>query len=782
MAEPVKRTDVSDNISLQHLSFQTRGMTNSFDKKMGEILSKSMYDLENKFEQLSYHSSKNQNMVNSSKEDVIKNLSDILSPSTKNAPSIEEDLNAVYNYSKKYYSTLKDYETMPSMIPTLVRVMNFLINEVISPDNQSESAFIIKSDSKYEDEIEQIRKTHSLDKELRNIIGNRFRLGKVFYLVMGYTTLFNIVGNLKSQNVLNETSSLSSLGTALSNFKSSIELSESIIINESFSDTKTKKNSLEIDLSKMGISLEFGGLAESYSDMITGISSMLNESVNYSSSVLTGKFSKDDVTVNDFILYETIASSYNYDDGLVLDKLQSESIKSLNEAYGDSYNGTISKDKLVKISKIIANNKSLRRANIQSLDPARVFPLKAANRIIGYFYYEDDSTTVGTFSDYLIKSLKNAKIGKDAYKETEEKVTKKTAEFLLSNIKDNLKIDNVNDIDLLYDYIQNSKLLQGGKKYKFYYKDDIIDISRTDGSILVNSVYQAKLLAFLMHNNIVTKITKGRDREIFTVNMGASASVTPYLQAAMDTLASTNDGVYRALSGPMSKLLNPHLNSTIIIPTQDGTDKFIQADIIQGQDVDMDMDIIKFLQNNIITSYGVDPGIIDLVNNNIDFAKSLTMLNKEMLILNINEQLDIIGGFSKFVLAILYEEGTDSLREAIDSGKIVVELYKPKSLLLELAQNEINSAKSFAEILVELSPTISIISADEDNELTKKIAIYEFVKDYVSANFAKYDNIFEEAATKLYQEYKIRISELKAIRETETTSVDRDSEQDEFVD
>lgn len=760
-------------------------MYSQLSDESGKLLSKHISDLENKFEQLTFSRTP---VNNNAAKKVVNNLGDLLTNSTfANNLNIDDDLNAVYNYYNKYYSTLKDYETMPSMIPQLVRVLNFLINEVISPDSQGDNSFVIKcDDDKLSDEIAHIRNEHMIDRELRDVVQKRFRLGKVFYLVQGYQTLFNIVSNLQGSGNINETTSISNIGAKLDEYCTIKKLSggvdlllETTSTNEATGKTVTKKEEVSIKLEDLNITVEYGAIAEDYKAYMKTISSVLNEASNFSAAKLTGKGFTDPVTVGEYLLTESLINVHGVEG--IEEAFASNSINENYHNFGTmgQINAGYNKDKIIKIAKTLSKNDSVRRASVTALDPARVFPLKASNRIIGYFYYEEQpDVNVKSFNDLLVKSLKNSKIGKDAYKETEEAVTRKTAEYLINNIKDNLNIENINDIDLLHDYITNSKVADGNMKFKFYYKDDVIDISRTDGSLLINSVYQAKLLAFLMHNNIVTKITKGRDREIFTVNMGASASVTPYLNAAMDSLASANDGIYRALSGPLSKILNPQMNSTIIIPTQDGADKFIQADIIQGQDVDMDMDIIKFLQNNIITSYGIDPGMIDLINNNVDFAKSLSMMNKEMLILNINEQLDIIQGWSKFVLAILYEEGSDKLREAIDAKKIEVELYKPKSLLLEVAQNEVNSAKSFAEAVVELSPMIASITNDEENELTRRIAVYEIVRGYISDDFSKYDKIFDKAATEKYVDMQTKLEAIRASRKVTREDVDADIEED----
>jgi hypothetical protein len=784
--------------NLRVLSSITSGMHTSMPRLMDKITDKKVAELNNKYTMmLNYSSSlsKDSNLNKSSAEDFIKKMTAGNSSTEKTSlyPDIESDLRDIHSYKKKFYSLLSDYEIMPSLVPSLIRVLNFLVTDTISPDAQNPGkSFAIKcSNSDVTEEIEKIRLDHNLDNILSQIVETRFRVGQHIRIVQGYNTFFSMVSqmmdnqngllteSLITQDIRTVETSLRNIGDSMTSekFKTLSESTEIISKDETFTES--------INLTELNISIEYGSICKDYADRINGLNASLNEASRYSSkNILNG--THDRFTFGEYMLAESVLiANPNISNAEVLNEAIDDLIgKEVDDILNENIfqqrssltSGVISdKEKITKLVKKLAKDDNIRRCSDIILDPSRTFLLKAGGRVIGCFEYtEDSSENKKDFVKLISKTVRNSKIGKDAYQFAEEEIARKTAEAMIASIKSDLSLSTFEEVDLFRDYLNTSGITKGNKKFKFYHVDDLFDFSREKGSLFVNCVYTVKMLAFLKHNNITTKIAKGRDREIFYVNMGASPSIRSYLTGAMETLASGNDGVYRAINGPMNRILNPYQNSTIVIPVEDGAEKFINADVISGQTVDMDDDLVTFLTKEAIISCDVDPAIVDLTTNNVDFAKSLSMISRERSSKTIAEQVELTPTWKRFVLKILYESGSDALRTVIDNGEIDVKLFSPKSLLLDIVQNEINNARSFADLLVDIHPLLSNIK--ETDDISKSLATYEIVRDFVSESLDKYDPMIEKVLNEGYAKTFAELKRLNAIRSAEPKPKDIDEE------
>jgi hypothetical protein len=743
----VEETIKHKDYGLNMLSHVSRGMVQNLPEKTLDSISGKMQQIEERWENLA--TKKNQDKTTNN-----NHLDKIFTDSAKSGiESIDGELRDIYMQNKSFYTILRDYEMMPILIPQLVRVLNFLVNEVVSPDINSDNSFIIKfrgaADEDVKEEIERIRQDHDLDRNLYDVYRDRFKVGRLIYLVQNYKDTFSAL------SVIMNESSVYGPDTLLKDIdlKEEIEvekLNEAMIIPIKDLE-KNKVTNINMNLSELNISIDWDAPLSDLNENIKIMNAMFMES-----GIHKYKYRAHNENVSNVKLRDIVGAS----------QLMSGEI--LNENAMDGFSEE-DKANMKKIVAKINKNDDIRRASVKKLDAARVFPLKASGRTIGYFYYLDtgDKTTNSTKLQEIIKQkLTNSRMAKASIEDIENQVAVKTAKAIFKTAGAKFNIDSFEDLDLLHNFIESNGILDGDKKFKFYYAEDIFDLSRREGSLLTNSVYFAKLFTSLMHNNIITKISKGRNREIYTVKAGVSPDVQQYINQAIDNLLNSADSAIN-INRPFERILNPLTTSTHIIPADDNADPFIVTDIINGQDVDMDNEIIKFLLNSIISSYGVDPAVLDLVNNNIDFAKSLSMLNREMVTLNKNEQNDLQAPWEKMVLAILYAEGSNQLREQIEAGSLEVKFYRPKALMLELTQNEVNNARSFAEALIDLHPVLNGI---KDGDLAKSIAVYEIVKDQVSADLDKYESIIEEAMTRLKAKAMVSIKVQDSIADTEVTS------------
>ena len=682
--------------------------------------------------------------------EIYTNLSELINGDTHDIGGFGTLLDSLYAKNKKGYAILKDYELMPILIPQINRVLMFLVNECLSPDIQNDSTFMIKftgteDPDRIQEDIEQIKKEMLLDNMLRDVYMNRYKLGREYYQVVDYNKTFDHMLDMMNKKAMNESTSgmtdLEFLDEAYNILSTTLDEASCKLRITAIGDTPANASREEIahpDIVENVIDLNFDHL-----------------NIQIERSSLAGMV-KDAHA-------ELLAESYQrYRADNIINLFDRK--QSLNEAVVDSS----------KLQQLVDSmrKKKLQRCTIERFDPAKIFKLKIGGKVIGYFHTTDineGSTHLVNFAqalkDQLLKS--RATNLNAATANAEEVISKELAEKIINKFDPNIGINRVEDIDLLHDYIKNNEIFKGNKRITFYYEDEIFDLSRADDSILINGVFFTKLYATLLLNNIMTKVLRGRGRQIHTVRMGASPNVQRYIQNAMASLTMPENNL-GTLHGSFEQILNPfNAASDIVIPTEDDTDRYITTDYIPGQDVDMNDDFLRMLLNSIVSSFGLDSAVIDATNGNLQFARTLSMESLQICNSIRNEQQDLHDAWENMCLKVLSIMGTEATQKAVEQGMIKVQFYEPKSLILQNTIDDLNNAKSYADAIADIIPEFNM----DGSEKRRTKFVYRLVKERTNIDWSfiedtleqikidvESDNLDEEIE-KTKQEYKENVQE-----------------------
>lgn len=680
---------------------------------------------------------------------IYTNISEMINGNDKDPAGFGTLLDSLVLKNKKYYSIIKDYEIMPILIPQINRVLMFLVNECISPDIQNDATFLIKylpdSDpDQIQNNINEIKKEMKLDNLLREVYTNRYKLGHEFYLVIDYTKTFDHMLEMMERKQLNE----SGKGMTDLEFLDMTYDQLHSTINECSCSLRIRSVSGEPNVAQ-NVANELGVKLRDFGEMDTDITE----------SVIELSFKDMNIVVERSPIAEYVKEAHaellveaysNYSTSKIIGAVT----KSLNEAVTDTS----------KLSTLVQEirKKKLQRCMIERLDPAKVFKLKIGGRVIGYFVVSDlaeNSTNTVNFAqalkDQLLKS--RATNVQTTSKTAEEVISKTLAERIITTFDPNIGINRIEDIDLMHDFVRNNEIYKGNKRITFYYGDEIFDMSRADGSILTNGVFFTKLYSTLLLNNIMTKVLRGRGRQIHTVHMGASPSVQRYIQNAMASLTMPENNL-GTLHGSFEQILNPfNSSSDIIIPTEDDNAKYIETDYIPGQDVDMNDEFLKTLLNAIVSSFGLDSAVIDATNGNVQFARTLSMESLQICNAIRNEQQDLHDAWEGMCLEVLKIMGTEATKKAIDRGEIKVSFFEPRSLMIQNSIDDINNAKSYAENIADIYPEFNA----ENSELKRSKFIYTVIKSMVNLDWGLFEKMISDAnITAVADEIETEISKV----------------------
>lgn len=676
----------------------------------------------------------------SSDSEMFTTISEMINGNSKDFAGFGTLLDNLYAKNKKYFSIIKDYEIMPILIPQINRVLGFLVNECLSPDVQNSTTFTIKytgesDDSSIQSDIDAIKKEMKLDNLLREVYTNRYKLGREYYIVEDYNATFDRMLDQIRKKRLNEATAGISDYDYLTNLyaklagtinevtvavpvqivKPTRALAQSVMFGltnpKSEVETNIVETTMDVTMKDLNIIVQRSPVAEMIADAQT---ELLAESYSIYSSE---KF------------FDAVNDSFFMNE----------------DAMFTPQNAPVDTTKLEQLVTSI-RQKKLQRCTIRRFDPAKLFKLKVGGKVIGYFYVTDINEGVSSMVNFA-QSLKDQLMKtratnlSAATQTAEEVISKELATRIIATFDPNLSINRVEDIDLMHDFIRNTELYKGNKRITFYYADEIFDMSRADDSILTNAVFFTKLYATLLLNNIVTKVLRGRGRQIHTVRMGASPNVKRYLDNAMASLAMPEHNL-GTLHGSFEQIMNPFNGaSDIVIPTEEDDQQYIRTDYIPGQDVDMNDDFLRTLLNAIITTFGLDAAVLDATNGNLQFARTLTMESLQICTSIRNEQQDLHDAWTNMCLKVLRIMGTDATRAALDNGQIEVSFYEPKSLIIQNTIDDINNVKSLAENIADVIPEFN----EEDSEQRRAVFIYQFVKSRTNLDFGEIEKMVKEA-------------------------------------
>ena len=667
-------------------------------------------------------------------------ISELVNGSNKDFAGFGTVLENLYAKNKKYFSIIKDYEIMPILIPQINRVLDFLVNECLSPDIQNETTFSMKFDSQDDEngvqkDVDKIRKEMKLDQQLRDVYTNRYKLGREYYTLEDYNKTFEKMLQQLHKKRMNEAtigmSDYDYLESLSVNLRATINEVTAVpvisVINEeadtyvgiddvpSVGKGRNEQTKMQVIESK-GIKLDFNNL-----NIIVERSPIIQMLENAQAELLHEEYAK----------YST--RRFYEDDGI-----DSGFDHALNEAM------VLDTSKLEQIVQKM-KDKKLKRCTSIRFDPARLFKLKVGGKVIGYFYVTDidgNNPNMINFAQSLKDQLMKTRATnlQTATQSAEEVIAKELAERIIKAFDPNLGISRIEDIDLMHDFIRNNEIYRGNKKITFYYEDEIYDMSRANDSILTNAVFFTKLYATLLLNNIITKVLRGRGRQIHTVKIGVSPHVRRYIDNAMAALAMPEQNL-GTLHGSFEQVMNPFYGgSDIVIPTEEDEQQYIRTDYIPGQDVDMNDDFLRTLLNSIVTSFGLDSAVIDATNGNLQFARTLSMESLQISNAVKNEQQDLHDVWERYCLDILKIMGNDATRAAVDQGQIKIEFYEPKSLIIQNTVDDLNQVKGLAENLADSIPSLNV----EGAEATRAKFVWDVIKNNSNIDFTRFEKLLDD--------------------------------------
>lgn len=319
---------------------------------------------------------------------------------------------------------------------------------------------------------------------------------------------------------------------------------------------------------------------------------------------------------------------------------------------------------------------------IKLISPKQMRPVKIMNFTIGYYYvYESEDgnkkpNKKGKFtSNFNIQNYDQTHNNSSILNTIATKVVKS---FDKKYLQDNEEFKNAILNSLMY-YNNHNKALH----FQFIPAEYVCEFKVNEDendegtSILAKSLFYAKLYLALLMYTMILYMSRSADTRIYYVkNSGIDTNYSNKIQELARDIKSkqikfTDLLSYNSITSKVGA------GREIFMPVGKSGERGIEFDILSGQDVQLQNDLLEMLKQGYINGSGVPSVIMNYINE-ADYAKTLVMANAKFLARVVSQQLDFNNSISKMYRMIM-AYSTSIPREAIMGFKFT--LSPPRSLV-----------------------------------------------------------------------------------------------------
>lgn len=381
---------------------------------------------------------------------------------------------------------------------------------------------------------------------------------------------------------------------------------------------------------------------------------------------------------------------------------------------------------------------------IKLIDPTKVIPIKIMNQIIGYYYIQAEDIT--PLSGMISSTLYYSKFDENARQQT---VVDSIAERIVNCfdkqfLKDNLKFKET-IVEAINYYNLNEKRLKFQfipVEYMAVFKIDQ-DENGDGQSMIKKSLFYAKLYLMILLFKIMSIILNSNDQKVnYIKTSGISKDLANKVQEIARIKQSRQINMYDLFN--YTTLINKVGNGTEqYIPVGRSGERPIETEILSGQDVPLNGELLEMLKNGYILATGVPAAIINYLNE-ADFAKVIEQNNTKFNGRVVNYQLDFNPSITEWYKMIL-RWSTNIPVNMIENFEFT--LQPPKTVASSAKSESINNFNAIVEFVVGLmydDPNQN----QEDIDLPRKIKTFKklFAKEQLPMlNIDKIEELVKEA-------------------------------------
>ena len=471
----------------------------------------------------------------------------------------------------------------------------------------------------YNSIVENMENKFQLLEKIKNfIIPKTLEYGEYYVYIVPYSELFNKFQQQKTRNVTNT--------GILRRFNESTVL-------EGFNDSK-KENKL----TELAMFLE-----DCYNKYHIRENGKYSDKKSSDNRINKDEFKSDLKNIMENIIIST--------DDIPIPFLE-EGLESI-EFINNQHNNVVTEDNTL-FKKVIKNNKTdggvkiskkgefddIGDCYVKMIEPTKIIPIKIMNTILGYYYVQDEDIT--PLSGAVSSSLYFSRFNEHSRQQTiiDSLAERVVQQFNKPFLKNNLKFkEAIVDCFNYYNLNENRVKMQFiPAEYIVRFKIDE-DIDGNGTSMIKKSLFYAKLYLMILLFKIMSIIMYSNDQKInYIKQSGLDKNLANRVQEIARLQQSRQINISDLFS--YTTLINKVGNgNAVYMPTGRSGERPIETEILSGQDVQLNNDLLEMLKNAYITGTGVPAAILNYLNE-ADYAKTVEQNNSKFNARVINYQLD----------------------------------------------------------------------------------------------------------------------------------------------
>ena len=369
------------------------------------------------------------------------------------------------------------------------------------------------------------------------------------------------------------------------------------------------------------------------------------------------------------------------------------------------------------------------------IDSMHIIPIRIMSKTIGYYYVQEDILNVASDSNYFL--------GYNG--EREQSVVSMIASKIVKAFDKKFLEDNQNFKELIVEAIEYFNLNERKIRFQYIPAEYIVpfkineDENGNGTSVVEPALFYAKLYLLLLLFKMVSIVSSSNDTKVHYIrNSGIDKNVANAIQAIARKMQSRQINLTDMFS--YTTLVNKVGNGNdLFIPLGRGDNKGIETEILAGQDVQLNTELMELLRNGYISATGVPAVILNNINE-ADFAKTLELGNTRFQSRVVSLQLDFGDGITEMYRRLL--KWTTTLPEAAINN-FHFEFQPPK-----YSQNQVkNDLLSSFQTELDFAASINFNQAE--------------IEDSVNGGSSPLMREFKA----LYAEEKLPMMNIKRIRE-----------------
>lgn len=336
---------------------------------------------------------------------------------------------------------------------------------------------------------------------------------------------------------------------------------------------------------------------------------------------------------------------------------------------------------------------------IKMLEPTRVCEIKMMDEVIGYFIIKTDNMT--PLSGVLSSTLYQTKFNQ---KRSEHDIVSDIAARIIDKFDKKFLKDNPKFKKLIVEALNFYDLNEHCIKFQFVPKEYMIpfkinkDVEGNGTSMLSGSMFYAKLYLMLLLFKIMSIILYSNDTKVnYIKQSGIEKDLTNKVQQIAIQKQARTINIFDLFN--YTTLINKIGNGNeLFIPVGRSGDRPIETDILSGQEVQLNTELMELLRNSYILGTGVPAAILNYLNE-ADFAKSIEVANSKFAGRVNNYQLDFNVGITELYKKIL-KYSTNIPENVIDS--LSVSFIQSKTGQNNIKTEAIGNFSTLLDFLVKL--------------------------------------------------------------------------------